>query len=79
MLEKLRSTLRYHASKFADLMLVFGCKYKFNGVPSHILDIIGKEKDADIDNHLDYMHLAAKLQKVLTRSGAIWWNDHTRS
>ncbi|KAL1645007.1 hypothetical protein SLS58_004078 [Diplodia intermedia] len=73
MLEKLRSTLRYHNGQFARLMLVFGAKYKFNGVPSEIVDIIGKEKHVDIDDRLDYMYLAAKLQKVLTRSEAISW------
>ncbi|OMP88536.1 Interferon-induced GTP-binding protein MxB [Diplodia seriata] len=73
MIEKLRSTLRYHTSQFTSLMLVFGSKYKFNGVPSDILAIIGTEKDVDINDRLDYMRLAAKLQKVLTRSGAISW------
>ncbi|KAF4541959.1 Dynamin family protein [Lasiodiplodia theobromae] len=70
---KLRAAIQYHNSQFAKLMLVFGSKYKFKGVPSEVLDIIGNEDNMDIDGELEYLPYAKRLQKSKTHSEAVVW------
>ncbi|KAK0647299.1 Interferon-induced GTP-binding protein Mx [Lasiodiplodia hormozganensis] len=70
---KLRAAIQYYNSNFAKLMLEFGAKYNFHGVPPEVANVIGKDEEAHFDQNLKSLNYAKPLQKVKSRSEAVAW------